>query len=199
LFSQHYLLVAYVIEAVTVDAPSNNILVTGSGLLNANDVSLGGVDVSSAIDSGDALSLNLLFNASTASAVQEPGSYLLVVEGKEFSVYFSSAIVDPAIPVVCPCESDWTTFGGIGSPDGFSGLTPSCTFVSASEDQASVQFIDLPQIWILTSEFNDNAKQCALLVDAPTRTLNSIQEHAACVQILRDNYITPNPGVPSCL
>ena len=189
-----------VIDAVTIDDLNNTIVITGSGLQTANDVTLGGVDVQSAINTVNDTTLNLLFNTSTAAAVPGAGTYSLVVEGKEFPVYFSSAIFDPVVPVVCPCETDWATYGALASPGGFSGLTPTCTFVSTpDEDQASVQFIDYPQVWILTTEYNNNAKQCALVLDAPTRSLNSIQEHEACVQYLKNNYITPNPGVPSCL
>lgn len=189
-----------IIDSVTIDDLNNTIVITGSGLQAANNVTLGGVDVQSAISPVNDNQLNLNFNASTATAVSGPGSYSLVVDGKEFPVYFSSAIVDPFLPVVCPCETEWAIFGASPSPDGFAGLTPTCTFLSApDEDQASVQFIDYPQIWILTSEYNNNAKQCALVIDAPTRPLNSIQEHEACVQYLNDLYITPNPGVPSCL
>ena len=188
------------IDSVTVDDSNNVIIITGSGLLNASNVTLGGVDVQSAISPVNDNQLNLNFNASTALAVPGPGSYSLIVEGKEFAAYFSSAIIDPVLPVVCPCVADWASFGSVPPPDGFSGLTPSCTYVSQpAEDQASVQFIDSPRVWILTSEYNDNAKQCALVFDAPTRSLNSIQEHEACVQYLKNNYITPNPGLPSCI
>ena len=189
-----------VIDSVTVDDLNNNIVITGNGLQTANNVTLGGVDVQSAMSPVNDNQLNLNFNASTATAVPGAGTYSLVVEGKEFPVYFSSAIHDPVIPAVCPCEADWATYGSQTPPAGFNGLTPTCTFVSSpNEDQASVQFIDYPQVWILTTEYNNNAKQCALVLDAPTRSLNSIQEHEACVQYLKNNHIDTNPGVPSCL
>ena len=188
------------IDSVTVDDLNNTVVITGSGLQIVNTVTLGGVDVQSAMSPVNDNQLNLSFNASTAAAVPGAGTYSLVVEGKEFSAYFSSAIFDPVIPAVCPCETDWATYDALASPDGFAGLTPTCTFVSSpDEDQASVQFVDLPRLWILTTEYNNNAKQCALVIDAPTRSLNSIQEHQACVQYLKNNYITPYPGAPSCL
>lgn len=188
------------IDSVTVDDLNNTVVITGSGLQIVNTVTLGGVDVQSAMSPVSDNQLNLSFNASTAAAVPGAGTYSLVVEGKEFPVYFSSAIHDPVIPAICPCEADWATYGSQAPPAGFAGLTPTCTFVSSpNEDQASVQFINYPQVWILTTEYNNNAKQCALVLDAPTRSLNSIQEHEACVQFLKNNYITLYPTVPSCL
>ena len=189
-----------VIEAVTVDAPSNNILVKGSGLLNANDVSLGGVDVSSAINGGDALTLNLLFNASTANAVPEPGSYLLVVEGKEFSVYFNSAIFDSTISATCPCIIDWTDSSKLPAL-GLIGMEPICAIQSASGDQTSVLFYDDPVFptlaWILSTEYNDSAKECALAGDEPARPITQ-QEHAACSAYIEVNHIAPYAPVDTC-
>ena len=188
-----------VIEAVTVDAP--NIMVTGSGLDTATNASLGGVDVSSAISGTTPTSLNLSFNASTASAVPEPGSYLLVVEGNEFSVYFNSAIFDSTVPVVCPCETvDWT-ISSILPLGGFSSLVPECAIQSASGDQTSVLFYDdqlLPTAaWILTSEYNNTAKECALAGDLLPRPITQ-QEHAACSNYIYVNHIQPYEPVDTC-
>jgi hypothetical protein len=189
-----------VIQAVTVDAPSHNILVTGSGLLNATAVSLGGVDVQSAINGGDALSLNLSFNASTANAVPEAGNYLLVVEGKEFSVYFTSAIFDATTPATCPCVIDWTGSTKL-PPGGLIGMEPVCAIQSASGDQTSVLFYDEPLAptlaWILSTEYNDSAKECALAGDEPPRPITQ-QEHAACSTYIEVNHIAPYAPVDTC-
>jgi hypothetical protein len=132
--------------------------------------------------------------------VQRQGSYSLVVNNQAFSLYIDSAIPDPGIVAVCPCVADWSSFGSTLPPGGFSGLTPSCADDLVTEGQIVVQFTDIDNsnLWILTSEYNDAAKECALVFDAPTRTLNSLQEHNACADFLRTSYIDGNPVVPSC-
>jgi hypothetical protein len=174
--------------------------VTGSGLLNASAVSLGGVDISSAITGGDDLSLSLAFNAATASAVPEPGSYLLVVEGKEFAAYFNAAIFDATVPVDCPCVVDWTTSDKL-PPGGLIGMEPVCAIQSASGDQTSVLFYDDPDAptaaWILSTEYNDSAKECALAGDEPARPVTQ-QQHAACSNYIAVNHIDPYAPVATC-
>lgn len=191
-----------VINAAMMDFSLNKILVTGSGLNNVNTVTLGGIDIPSGeiniIDDGN---LEIPFTSTTALAVQRRGSYSLVVNSQSFSLYIDSAIPDPGIVAVCPCEADWSSFGSTLPPDGFSGLTPSCADDLVAEGQIVVQFTDIvnSNLWILTSEYNDAAKECALVFDAATRTLNSLQEHNACADFLRASYIDGNPVVPSCL
>jgi hypothetical protein len=190
-----------VINAAIMDFSLSKILVTGSGLTNVNTVALGGVDIPSGeINKIDDNNLELPFTSTTALAVQRQGSYSLVVNGQAFSLYINSAIPDPGIVAVCPCAADWSSFGSTVPPAGFSGLTPSCADDLVTEGQVAVQFTDIENsnLWILTSEYNDAAKECALVFDATTRTLNSLQEHNACADFLRTSYINGNPTVPSC-
>ena len=190
-----------VINAAMMDFSQNKILVTGSGLIDVTTVTLGGIDIPPAeISKIDDNNLEIPFTSTTALAVQRQGSYSLVVNNQAFSLYIDSAIPDPGIVAVCPCVADWSSFGSTLPPGGFSGLTPSCADDLVTEGQIVVQFTDIDNsnLWILTSEYNDAAKECALVFDAPTRTLNSLQEHNACADFLRTSYIDGNPVVPSC-
>ena len=71
-----------VIDSVTVDDLNNTVVITGNGLQNANAVTLGGVDVQSAISPVSDNQLRLNFNASTAAAVPAMPSWLCVPGSK---------------------------------------------------------------------------------------------------------------------
>lgn len=173
-----------------MDFPNEKILVTGNGLDSVNDVTLGGVSIPPTDISYVADHLEIAFSPTTALAVPGPGSYSLVVEGIEFSVYIKSAVSAPG-SAVCPCQEEWAVYAGLPSPDGFSNVDPYCAIDTG--DQVGVQFWDLPQLWMLTSEFNENAKVCSLVFDGATQTLNSAQEHEACATYLRSISVSATP------
>lgn len=186
------------INSAVVDASRSEVRVTGSGLESVDQAILGGVNVSADIEI-DAITgnLKLLYSTSMAEAVQSAGNYSLQLNGNSFSVYFNSAVTDPGITATCPCLPEWQSFGADAPPAGFSGLDPYCSTESVDNGQAAVQFLnfDYGQAWILTSEFNSNAKTCALVFDAPTRVLNSKQEHDACAAYLK---ILIQESTPQC-
>lgn len=192
------------IDAVVVNFIDGEITVTGSGLeAVTGDATLGGINISVDILTQSTNSLVFQFSTSTAIAVTEPGNYSLALNGNTFSVYFSSNVVDP-VTVSCPCEGFWTSRGStepVADPaiSGYAGLAPYCAFQSGSGDQVAVQIFneDNGQLWILTSEFTDT-HECALVIDEPTETLNSPQEHALCASYLIDEYITPYQPLLDC-
>lgn len=189
-----------VTDAVVVDFINSHILVTGSGFDDVTEATLGGADVTADIDPTSTDSNMVLgFSAAMAAAVPGPGSYSLTLNGIAFSVYISSAIFDPVVSAVCPCQAEWESFGSTPPPDGFSGVAPSCNFESAGGDQIAVELLNsaTSQIWILTSEFNTSATNCALVIDGATQEVNA-QEHVACSTYLKAQYFT-DPPADNCL
>lgn len=195
-------------DSVVIDPSSNTILVTGSGFTGLTPpstyvVSLG-VQV---IPAGDITVLDdnhmtLNFSTATAAAVPEQGSYSLRVDDLvsvyTFSAYFDSAIIAPPVSGSCPCQGIWDSYGSKKSPRGFADLVPSCEFLSPGGDQVAVQFWNpqRSQLWVLTSEFNGNAQECALVFDEPTVPGISQTEHDDCSTYLQTNYF--GTGAPAC-
>lgn len=184
-----------IIDSVIVDFNGKTIMVTGSGFNSITNARLGGVTVPVVVV--DDSNLELIFNSTLADIVQSSGNYSLALNNTTFSVYISSAIIDPGVIAACPCQSFWDYHGSEEPPTGFLNQTPYCTSLSSSEDQAAVMFSNEGTFWILTTEFNANAQECALVFDEPTQTLNSQQEHEACVSYLKTNYIDTFSG-PDC-
>lgn len=188
------------IYSVVVDALNSKVIVTGESLDVVTEAILGGVDVSGDLLLVNANHLEINYSLAMAGAVPTAGSYSLSLNGTPFYAFFSSPVTDPGIVSGCPCQPEWDSFGSALPPDGFSGLEPICATESTNGDQVAVQFYnpDYAQIWILTTEYNANATQCALVLDAPTRELSLPQEHTACATYLKSNFITPYPALPDC-
>ena len=195
------------IHAVMVELFNGRIVVTGNGLntVDTSAVSLGGfpIPLGDIFYNADNSSLELAFSAGMEAAVSAPGNYLLTLNGTSMSVYFTSPVFDPDT-AGCPCEGFWrerrlATPSLVVKDSGFAGLTPYCTFESVSGDQVAVQFFNesLYQLWILTSEFNDSATECALVNDEPIEQLNTPQQHEACSAYLKTTYIDTS-SAPDC-
>lgn len=180
-----------VTDSVVVDFINSKIIITGKELLAVNEASLGGTDISADINATESTNTSLVldFSADMEGAVSAAGSYALVLNGNAFSVYMISAITNPDT-AACPCVGLWSSYGSKSPPDGFSTLEPFCTFESSSGDQVGVEFYNAGtnQLWILTSEYNTTAKECALVIDEPAQTLSSPQQHTACSDYLKASY-----------
>lgn len=187
------------IYSVVVNIFDSRIEVTGNGLDTVTDASLGSLSgITPVYDAGENR-LDIAFDIGLEGAVPGPGNYLLTLNGtSSISVYFISAVIDP-VTATCPCVSIWSSYGAAYPPAGFNGVDQYCIHESSNGDQVAVQFYnpDYLQLWILTSEFNTNATECALVIDEPTVTLNSQSQHDACSTYLKTNYIDAS-SAPDC-
>jgi len=109
---------AQVIYSAHVDTQQAELIVKGSSLDTVGVFTLGGVIVSPS--DVTASMVNIPFDASTAAAVQWPGSYRLVADDSAFiSVYFNAAVETAGEPPPppppagpdCPCIEGWETSG----------------------------------------------------------------------------------------
>lgn len=101
------------IHSVLIDTSSSQgkIIILGSGLNNAQ-FELGGIPIpSSCINNLSDSEQQISFCAETATAIPNPGSYNLTINGIErFSIYSEQGIVaapPPPVSFTCPCTPAW--------------------------------------------------------------------------------------------
>lgn len=180
------------VYSVKIEYSNDRIVVNGANLDLAT-VTLGGVSFDSEASSDDII---IPFTAEMIDVVDGAGNYVLVIstDGGEFTL---TAFIPFAITYFppgdqCPCESEWDYYGGLTSPNGFLGLTPSCA--SGTGDYVTVQFYDeIPLLatnyWILRTGWDSSSGYCELWIDGPRRDLDSVGQFDACANYLRDTYV----------
>lgn len=183
--------------SVKIEYSNNRILVNGANLDLAT-VTLGGEPFDTDSASSDTTTI-IPFTTEMSDVVDGLGNYVLIITtaGGDFPL---TAFIPFAITYFppgdqCPCESEWNYYGGLSSPNGFSGLTPpSCA--SDSGDYVTVQFYDelsplATNYWILRTGWDSSSGYCELWIDGPRRVLDSIGQFNACANYLRDTYVWP--------
>ncbi|TXL05316.1 hypothetical protein BMR03_09135 [Methylococcaceae bacterium HT2] len=177
------------INSIIIDRLSYKVIFNGSGFTGSDFIVAGESLSPTVIISGTVQHLTF---SQLEPIITRAGSYNVEEGGAIFTMYVDTAIIaPPPITTDCPCQPEWDNYGSIEQSGGFSGLVPTCKVDNVDQVQVAVQFYNptFLQYWILTTEFNSTATECALVLDSPTRELDSLQEHNACASYLRTNYI----------
>lgn len=190
------------VHSVIVDYANSKILVKGLNLDPSSvSATLAGVNVTNDLVPISVSLLEILFSSNVSAAVNKSGNYVLSIttNGGNFTL---SAFIPFALVYIppsggpCPCQGEWDQYRNQTPPDGFSGLAPYC-YQDNGTDFVTVQFWDTnnQKYWTLWTDWNGSSGSCALLIDAPTRTLDSQAQFDACANYLRQTYIQVYPGV----
>lgn len=181
--------------SVKVDYAAGELLVSGEDLAPGSViVTIGGVSIVPDDGASSAELLILPFTSEVSSAVDSLGNYVLTLSTAggdlTLTLFIPAALAIPTEPEPpgedCPCSPEWDQRAGLTHPNGFSGQAPYC--YQNLPDFVTLQFEQQGTFWVLQTDWDEGAGtgSCALLFDAPPRTMDSVDQFNACGSYMSD-------------